>query len=71
MLRVGKMREGLKKDIKEVLSAYHADVEYWLQTMEANNINMITAGTPTFDCYEDARAWRTKINAVLKEFEDA
>ena len=65
------MREGLRKDIKEVLSAYHSDVVFWTETMEANNINMITAGTPTFDCYEDARAWRTKINAVLKEFENA
>ena len=65
------MREGLRRDIKTMLSAYYVDVDYWVQTMEANNINMITAGTPTFKSYEDARAWRTSIKAILREFEDA
>ena len=65
------MREGLRRDLKTMLSAYYSDVDYWVQTMEADNINMITAGTPTFESYEDARAWRTRIKAILREFEDA
>jgi len=64
------MHKGLKKDIAQMLACYYSDVYFWGETMEANNINMITAGTPHFKCYEDARAWRIKIFAILKEFTD-
>ena len=65
------MREGLKREIKSMLSSYYGDVDFWVETMEINNINMITSGTPSFRSYEDARTWRSRLKSIIEELEDA
>ena len=66
-----KMREGLKGDIESLLECYLADLTYWVEAYDYDTINSITAGTPEFATLEDARAWRVRVKAVLKEFRDA
>ena len=65
------MREGLKREIKSMLSSYYGDVDFWVETMETNNINMITSGTPSFRSYEDARTWRSRLKSIIEELEYA
>ncbi len=65
------LREGLKREIKSMLSSYYGDVDFWVETMEASNINMITSGTPSFRSYEDARTWRSRLKSIIEELEDA
>ena len=64
------MREGLKQDIEGLLENYLGDLEYWCSTMEVDNINFVTAGTPSFEEIEDANAHRVLVRAVLKELRD-
>lgn len=65
------LREGLKREIKSMLSSYYGDVDFWVETMEASNINMITSGTPSFRSNEDATAWRSRLKSIIEELEDA
>lgn len=65
------MREGLKQDIKGLLSNYLEDLRYWVECYEVDGINSTTAGTPPFDTIEDANAYRVMVKAVLKELRDA
>ena len=63
--------ERMHKDICALLSSYEGDLRYWVETMEVDSLNSITAGTPEFELIEDAKAYRTRIVAVLKDFSDA
>jgi hypothetical protein len=63
--------ESLHKDICALLSSYENDLRYWIGTMDVETINIITAGTPEFELIEDAKAYRTRVVAVLKDFSDA
>ena len=63
--------ESLHKDICALLSSYENDLRYWIGTMDADILNSITAGTPEFETLEDAKAYRTRVVAVLKDFSDA
>ena len=65
------MREGLKQDIKALLSNYLGNLEYWVECYELGCINSTTGGTPNFETWEDANAYRVMVKAVLKEFRDA
>ena len=65
------MREGLRRDLKTMLSAYYGDVEYWCKTHDPDGINSITAGTVEFSTMKQAEAYRDRIKAILREFEDA
>ena len=66
-----KITESLHRDICALLSGYEGDFRYWIESMEVESINSITAGTPEFELIEDAKAYRTRIVAVLKDFSDA
>jgi hypothetical protein len=63
--------ESLHRDICALLSSYEEDLRYWIGTMDVDILNSITAGTPEFELIEDAKAYRTRIVAVLKDFSDA
>ena len=63
--------ESLHRDICALLSSYEGDLRYWIETMEVGSLNSITAGTPEFELIEDAKAYRTRVVAVLKDFSDA
>ena len=65
------MREGLKERVTGLLSNYLEDLRYWCEVHEADGINSVTAGTPSFETLEDANAYRVMVTAVLKEFKDA
>lgn len=66
-----RITESLHGDICALLSSYEGDLRYWIETMEVDSLNSITAGTPEFELIEDAKAYRTRIVAVLKDFSDA
>lgn len=66
-----KITKSLHRDICALLSSYEGDFRYWLETMDVDSLNSITAGTPEFELIEDAKAYRTRIVAVLKDFSDA
>ena len=63
--------ESLHRDICALLSNYEEDLRYWTGTMDVETINIITAGTHEFEFIEDAKAYRTRVVAVLKDFSDA
>ena len=63
--------ESLHRDICALLSSYEEDLRYWIETLEVDSLNSITAGTPAFELIEDAKAYRTRVVAVLKDFRDA
>ena len=65
------MREGLKRDIEDLLENYLGDLEYWCVAYTVDHINFVTAGTPSFEGIEDANAHRVMVKAVLKELRDA
>ena len=65
------MREGLKQEATALLSNYLGDIDYWCEVHDADGINYVTAGTPSFDTWEDANAYRVMVKAVLKEMKDA
>ena len=64
------MREGLKRDVEDLLGNYLADLEYWCGDMDINGINFVTSGTPEFETIEDANVYRVMVKAVLKEMRD-
>lgn len=65
------MREGLRQEAIELLEHYLADIDYWCAVHDVDDINYVTAGTPSFDCMEDANAYRVMVKAVLREFREA
>ena len=65
------MREDLKQHVTNLLSNYLEDLRYWVECYEVDGINSTTAGTPPFETWEDANAYRVMVKAVLKEFRDA
>jgi len=64
------MTKGLKQEVIALLSNYLEDLRYWVECYEVDGINSTTAGTPSFDTWEDANAYRVKVKAVLKEFKN-
>ena len=65
------MREELKKEAIALLENYLEDLRYWVGYYEVDGINSTTAGTPSFETIEDAKAYHVMVKAVLKEFKDA
>ena len=65
------MREELKQHVTNLLSNYLEDLRYWCEVHDADGINSVTAGTPSFETLEDANAYRVMVKAVLKEFKNA
>ena len=63
--------ESLHRVICALLSSYEGDLRYWVESYDWDTINSITAGTPEFETLEDAKAYRTRVVAVLKDFSDA
>ena len=65
------MRSGFNQDVRDLLSAYLGDVDYWCNTHDPDGINSVTAGTESFSTMEQAEAYRDSIFAVLGELENA
>ena len=64
------MREGLREDVRAILSNYLADLDYWCAAYTVDDVNSVTGGRE-FDCIEDVNAYRVAVKAVLKELRDA
>ena len=63
------MREGLKRDVEDLLGNYLADLEYWCAAYTVDDVNSVTGGVE-FETEEDVNAHRVLVKAVLKELRD-
>ena len=63
------MDKAKQQEIKYLLGCYLGDLDYWCNTMDVGEINCVTAGTPEFECIEDAKAHRDMVEALLNELE--
>ena len=61
------IRDGLLNDICAVLSCYEGDLDFWVNAMDIESLNAITAQTPEFETIAIAKAYRTRVGAVLRE----
>ena len=61
------IRDGLLNDICAVLSCYEGDLDFWVNAMDLESINAITSKTPEFKTIGIAKAYRTRVGAILRE----
>ena len=61
------VRDGLLNDICAVLSCYEEDLDFWVCNMDLDSLNATTSGTPEFKSLGVAKAYRTRVGAVLRE----
>ena len=64
------MREGLKQEVRCLLSNYLMDLEYWCSAYTVDDVNSVT-NSVVFTTEDAVKAYRDEVKAALKELKDA